>query len=224
MEVINDLRTMDGDSDTALSDEELVTAEKVLAALEEAWLNEKFSPELLQHRTDLVDCMMEQISQMEENLNRLNKTDFRVVVHRMELDRIRYVITSYLRIRLEKIELFTAHILEEDSKRNSDDSYLSPAEFRFATDFLASVESHFRQLALRHMPTNMQNCDKAKMSVKPNISSFVFLRSKQNVSGVVVEGDVENRDEEIDLEEGSQHIMQYKTVQELVKSGQIQLI
>ncbi|KAJ8871778.1 hypothetical protein PR048_028118 [Dryococelus australis] len=210
---------MESDSDVALSDEEPITAEKVLEALEEAWLNEKFSPELLQHRTDLVDCMMEQIAQMEENLNRLNRNDFRVVVHRMELDRIRYVITSYLRIRLEKIELYTAHILEEDNKRSSDDSYLSPAEFRFATDFLASLEGNFRQLALRHMPTNMQNFDKAKMLVRPNIASFVFLRSKQDVGGVVVEGDVENRDEEIDLEEGSQHIMQYKTVQELVKSG-----
>lgn len=89
---------MESNDDVALSDEEPITAQKVLQTLQEVWLNEKFSPELLQHQSDLVDCMLDQIQQMEENLRKLKKNDFRVVIHRMELDRIRYIVTDYLRI------------------------------------------------------------------------------------------------------------------------------
>ena len=52
------------------SDEDEITAEKALQGLEDAWLNEKFAPELLPHRMELVDCMMEQIMHMENNLKR----------------------------------------------------------------------------------------------------------------------------------------------------------
>uniref|UniRef100_A0A1B6LT31 GINS complex subunit 4 n=1 Tax=Graphocephala atropunctata TaxID=36148 RepID=A0A1B6LT31_9HEMI len=92
--------------DETLSDEEMMTAAGVLKSLEEAWLNEKLSPEILPHKTEQVDCMMEQIHHMEENLKKLDKNDFRVGLHKLELDRIRYLITSYLRTRINKIEMF----------------------------------------------------------------------------------------------------------------------
>lgn len=210
--------------DVALSDEEPITAQKVLRTLQEVWLNEKFSPELLQHQSDLVDCMLDQIQQMEENLRKLKKNDFRVVIHRMELDRIRYMVTDYLRIRLNKIEQYAIHILEQETSRNPEDAYLSPPEHKFAREYLAHMEDHFRLIALRHMPSNVQDFDKTKMAVIPNISSHIFLRAKQNISGVVIEGDSENRDEEVDLEENSQHIMQYKPIADYLKTGAVQLI
>lgn len=53
-------------------EEEELTAQSVLLAIEEAWLNEKFAPEILPHRSDLVDCMLQQITHMEENMKRFN--------------------------------------------------------------------------------------------------------------------------------------------------------
>lgn len=215
---------MESTDDVALSDEEPITAQKVLQTLQEVWLNEKFSPELLQHQSDLVDCMLDQIQQMEENLRKLKKNDFRVVIHRMELDRIRYIITDYLRIRLNKIERFVIHVLEQESSRNIEDAYLSPPELKFAREYLSHMEEHLRLVALRHMPTNVKDFDKAKVAVIPNLSSHVFLRAKQSVTGVVIEGDDENREDEVDLGENSQHIMQYKSVANYLKTGTIQLI
>lgn len=215
---------MENADDVALSDEEPITAQKVLQTLQEVWLNEKFSPELLQHQSDLVDCILDQIQQMEENLHKLKKNDFRVVIHRMELDRIRYIVTDYLRIRLNKIETYVIHVLEQDASRSTEDAFLSPPELKFAKEFLAHMEDHFRLIALRHMPPNVQDFDKAKMVVIPNISSHVFLRAKQSITGVVIEGDIENREEEVDLEENSQHIMQYKPIADYLKTGAVQLI
>ncbi|KAG8228791.1 hypothetical protein J437_LFUL006670 [Ladona fulva] len=216
---------MDVDLELEDSDnEETITAQSVLAKLEEAWMNEKFSPEILPHRTEIVDCMLEQIHQMEENLNKLKKSDFRVVIHRMELDRIRYIITSYLRSRLEKIELYTSHILEMESKRPVEERYLSPAEYKFAQEHQSHLENHFETVVLRHMPYNIRTLDKATMSVAPNLFSQVFLRANKTVNGVIVETGVEGAEEEVELDGNSQHIIQYKAIAELVKSGSVQLI
>ena len=42
-------------------DEEEMSSAEVLAKLEEAWRNEKFAPNLLEAKTDLVDCIVEQV-------------------------------------------------------------------------------------------------------------------------------------------------------------------
>ena len=52
----------------------------------QAWLNEKFSPELLENRSDIVDCMLDQIHEMEENIRRAKKGDFKVSIHKMEVN------------------------------------------------------------------------------------------------------------------------------------------
>ena len=51
----------------------------------QALLNEKFCPELLEHKMDIVECMMEQLEQMEENISRARTGDFKVSIHRMEV-------------------------------------------------------------------------------------------------------------------------------------------
>lgn len=92
-----------------------------METLETAWLNEKFSPEILPHQIEIVECMLEQVQHMENNMSKLQKNDFRLLAHRMELERIRFVISSYLRLRLEKIELYTQHILKQESEKSAEE-------------------------------------------------------------------------------------------------------
>ncbi|XP_032663391.1 DNA replication complex GINS protein SLD5 [Odontomachus brunneus] len=198
-----------------------LTAQDALQAIENAWMNEKFAPEILPHQSNLVDCMLQQIAHMEKNIKRLDRSDLRALVHRMEVDRIRYVISSYLRTRLEKIERYTLHILSEEADRSEDECYLTPSELRFAREFLAGMETLFKTVALQHMPPNFQRFEVNKFTVKPNMQAHVFLRANQRVTGIVLPGAL---NEEIDFEAGSQHIIQYGVVAHLVKSGVVQLI
>ncbi|KZC11098.1 PREDICTED: DNA replication complex GINS protein SLD5 [Dufourea novaeangliae] len=200
---------------------EELTAQSALLAIEEAWLNEKFAPEILPHQADLVDCMLQQITHMEENMKRLDKGDLRLMIHRMELDRIKFVISSYLRARLEKIEKHAIHILSQEANRSPEECYLTTAELHFAKEFLASIETLFRTLALQHMPGNFQTFEVNRLTVKPNMQAYVFLRANQRIDGIVLPGLM---DEEIDFVSGSQHIIQYSAVADLVKSGAVQLI
>lgn len=60
--------------------------------------------------------------------------------------------------------------------------------------------------------------------VKPNIHSFVFLKSKGRVEGIVID-DGKNEDGDlVDLDCGSQIIISYKSVANLVKKGDVHLI
>ncbi|XP_040850097.1 DNA replication complex GINS protein SLD5 [Ochotona curzoniae] len=208
------------------SDEVILTPAELIERLEQAWLNEKFAPELLDSKCEIVDCMMEQLDHMESNLRRAPKGDLKVAIHRMELERIRFVLSSYLRCRLMKIEKFFPHILEkEQSRPEGQPSSLSLEELVFAKEYMASTESYLKNVALKHMPPNLQKVDLLRAVPKPDLNSYVFLRVKERQENILVEPESdEQRDYVIDLEEGSQHLIRYKTIAPLVASGAVQLI
>ncbi|GBP06272.1 DNA replication complex GINS protein SLD5 [Eumeta japonica] len=121
---------------------------------------------------------MGQVAHMEENIKDLDKNDFRYVIHKMELERIRYIMAGYLRCRLQKIETFSKYILDEESKRKQDEKRLSPEEIKFAQEYIECTEEYFHQVALQYMP-NMQRSDTDQRVVRPNLMSHVFIR--QNI-------------------------------------------
>ncbi|CAL1530968.1 unnamed protein product [Lymnaea stagnalis] len=224
---VDDLLTGSGlTNDEEEEEEEAMTAPEVLQKLEEAWLNEKFAPDLLPVKSNLVECMLAQIDAMESNIANAKKGDFRINVHRMEIDRIRYVISSYLRQRIAKIESFTAHILQDEEKRRDTDApLLSDAELEFAKAYHNSVMAHLKNTALDHMPPNVASMNVQETAVLPNLDSYVFLKVNDRTENVLVEEETVDVGEEImDFEKGDQHIMRYKPVASLIESGAVSLI
>lgn len=55
--------------------------------MEESWQNEKFAPELLPYRTEIVEILLGQINYMGNKLEEIDSTDVKKDVHQMELDR-----------------------------------------------------------------------------------------------------------------------------------------
>lgn len=220
-----ELELMGQDSDGS-SEEVVLTPAELIEKLEQAWLNEKFAPELLESKSEIVECVIEQLEHMEENLRRAKREDLKVSIHRMEMERIRYVLSSYLRSRLMKIEKYFPHILEkEKTSHEGDPSSLSPEEFAFAKEYMANTETYLKNVALKHMPPNLQKVDLLRSVPKPDLDSYVFLRVKERQENILVEPESdEQRDYVIDLEEGSQHLIRYKTIAPLVASGAVQLI
>ncbi|XP_063546181.1 DNA replication complex GINS protein SLD5 [Cydia strobilella] len=216
---------MDLNDDIELSEDEEITVETVLKTVQCAWQNERLAPEILPHRNDMVECMLGQVQHMERNINKLPKTDLRASIHKMELSRIKFVICNYLKTRLHKIEKFCIPIVNEERQRiESGTNYLTPAEFKYAQEYLMSMENHLKKVVLNKVPGNMQALELSKLAVYPNLHSHVFLKANDTVTGVVLEDQPGDQDEEIDLEDGSQHILQYKPIAELVKNGKVQLV
>ena len=167
----------------------------------------------------MLDLMLGQIEHMEENISQLDKNDFRYIAHRIELERIKYIVTSYLRCRIKKVETFTRALLEEDNQRPADKRRMSTEERQYAEAHMALIRKHFHQIAIQHMPANLQE-ESAREVVTPNLMSHIFLRANESVPSVVVG----MNDEEVDLEAGSLHIMPYKLASDLLLDGKVQLI
>ena len=66
---------------------------QVLQRLQGAWINEKFSPELLEPQIDIVDCLMEQIVSMEDHLLSVEKGSFAIALHKMEIQRVKFLVS-----------------------------------------------------------------------------------------------------------------------------------
>lgn len=214
---------MDDSNLSALDDDEgVVTAAEVYRQLEQAWMNEKLSPELLPAMSEIVECMMEQVREMEENIRRVKKGDFVASLHQLEVERMRYLLASYLRTRLAKIEKFVFDLLAEEDGRGADEpSRLSTEELAYAREYCKNVESLMGSLALQHMPSNLQTLNKEKVAVRPNMDSYVFLKVRRRCEGVLVD---EEDEEAADLEEGSQHLMRYRPIAALIANNSISLI
>lgn len=180
-------------------------------------MNEKHSPDILPYQEEMVDLMLGQLSHMEKNLQAVDSNNFLRLTHRMELERIRFVISSYLRCRLQKIEDFTQHIIGEEKNRPAENKRLSQSEMKFAEEYFESIESHFQQLVLRHIPPNQDDIN--KRIIRPNLMSNVFLKVLKPC-GVVVT----TNDEEVNLSENSQHMLPYQLISDLVIKGDVQLI
>ncbi|KAE9590701.1 putative GINS complex subunit Sld5, GINS subunit, domain A protein [Lupinus albus] len=89
--------------------------------LKRAWRNEKSAPEILRFESDLINRVTEQIQLMEETVEE-NSTDdadpLSLSLYQMDLDRTLFLLRSYLRVRIQKIEKYMFHIRKTEELWN----------------------------------------------------------------------------------------------------------
>ena len=116
--------------------------------------NEKMAPELLPFQFSLVESMLRLISSREQMIeqNRQGDVDdrFNLNIYRMELERVKFVMKSYLRVRLAKIERNLVYIIEKDRSE-----LLSEAEKLFAFNILEARKTHFQQSFFEKVPREL---------------------------------------------------------------------
>jgi len=214
-------------NDEEENDEVELSPLEALEQLEVAWRNELLAPELLSSRGDLVDSVLDQIREMDESAKKAEKGSLDLPLKKMEVDRIRFVVTSYLRCRLQKIEKYVFHVVSDDEKRKRDgfEVKMSPEESRFASEYRTHLEEYFQAVALQKMPANAQKLDREKIVSRPNSDHYVFVRMRRKVPDVMIPNVADaTREMEVDLEDDSQHIMPYKIAAPLVQNGSAYLL
>ena len=132
----------------------------------------------------------------------------------MELQRIKFMVNSYLRIRLEKIQ---KNIFYYANQHEDNPGRLTSKEYEFARDFHQNLREHFETLALRHVPGDWQS-DKA--ITKPSLGSAVFVSVKEEVGEVEVDAEGERAD----LSRDSQYMLQYSAVSHLLQEDRVKLL
>lgn len=154
--------------------------------LKRAWRNEKAAPEILHFESGLVQRAREQIQLLEETLDEFTENsydDLVVSLYQMDLDRALFLLRSYLRIRLQKIEKYMVHI----SKTNLW-NHLSEQEQRFAKRCIEIMEKHLEQSVLSRLPYGYQSMlrqsissEEDDMVPEPQLDTFVFCKTKSDV-------------------------------------------
>ncbi|KAG5192908.1 hypothetical protein JKP88DRAFT_260809 [Tribonema minus] len=101
--------------------------------LQNAWVGEVCAPELLVYRDEIIDKMLEQLTSVQAILDDYKSSGpdemYTASLYQMELNRIRFGVTKYLRTRVHKIERDVFYILSNtkemlSSGRLSDHSRL----------------------------------------------------------------------------------------------------
>lgn len=136
----------------------------------------------------------------------------------MEICRIRFIISSYLRKRLEKIEEFAIQLLDEEAKGGN--SVMTSEESLYASEYLSHMQTLFTTVTLQHLPQKFSELKLQEIASQPNLDKHVFVKANKDIKGIFVS----EHDEEVDFDEDSQHIIKYSAIAQFVKNRNVQLV
>lgn len=189
------------------------------------WIDERCAPEVLPFETALLDRLMSKVHRQIENIEKESmevmdsKQNFRLILIQTELERVKYLIRSYLRTRLYKIDKHALFILGKAEYRQR----LSADELTYCRRHQAILTAHYRASFLSSLPENLQRLDDTAgglpMIEEPNLDSAVFCRVKRKCEKLI-----RIDDETLTLEKGSIYIIRYSSIRDLLEDGTVELI
>ncbi|KAI9668450.1 MAG: GINS complex subunit [Alyxoria varia] len=166
--------------------EETQEAQRDLQDLTRAWTNERLAPELLNWPENLMGRVMRrvrgQIAAIEETTASMNSgTNFTLIVQQTELERFKFLIRSFLRCRIAKIDAHTPYYLSltQSSQTNSTTALLSPQEQNYAHTHTTLQHRHYSSSFLSAFPAKLQRLDDrtgTSMVGEPDADKAVFVR------------------------------------------------
>ncbi|KAH9891473.1 GINS complex, Sld5 component [Xylariomycetidae sp. FL2044] len=198
-----------------------------LQALTRAWVAERSAPELLQWPSDglferINNRIKDQIEKVEEMTGDMDpKTNFALIVIQTELERFKFLVRSYLRARISKIDKHTLHYLSTPSLQ----SRLSETELAYATRHQALLHNHFLSSFLSSFPPSLQNLNDTAGNISmidtPDLDSAVFIRLLRDTP---VEGKGTDSDGSTDGTTSDIVILRWSDAKPLLDSGAAEVI
>ncbi|KAF2310297.1 hypothetical protein GH714_007623 [Hevea brasiliensis] len=168
------MATGSGEESTSaiMDDYETLISTTDVELLKRAWRNEKAAPEILQYESSLVQRIKEQIELAEQNVEMFEADSIdplTVSLYQMDLDRTQFLLRSYLRVRLQKIEEYLFHILKTDEYLNR----LSKQEQMFARRCTDDLGNHLDETVLSKLPDNYQSILKQSITSEEDDMDFL---------------------------------------------------
>ncbi|KAJ5078762.1 sld5 protein [Anaeramoeba ignava] len=187
--------------------------------LEKAWINEKNSPEIFPFNETLVNETQNQLNKQESFIfqqQSQNQTPtFILNLYETEIERIKFLLRSYLRIRLRKIEKFSSNIINDSQIQ----SLLSEKEFQFVQKFHNLIINHLDESFLSKLKRK-KNFFQNKID-QPDFEEFVACQVLEDIENV----QFEDQDlEDDDLKEGKLFIIKYKNIRSFVLEDKMKLL
>ncbi|KAH8170219.1 GINS complex protein [Sarocladium implicatum] len=209
------------------SSRQLCLETRDLQALTRLWVAERSAPELLQWPQDglferVNDRIKAQIETVETMTGDMDpKTNFALIVIQTELERFKFLVRSFLRARIAKIDKHALHYLSSADLR----SRLSSTELAYATRHQALLHNHYLSSFLGSLPQGLQNLNDTAGNVSmidaPEMETAVFVRMLKDKD---VFGRGTDADNTLPSSVGDVLIMRWSSAKELVDDGIAELV
>ncbi|KAF8433919.1 hypothetical protein L210DRAFT_3613993 [Boletus edulis BED1] len=191
------------------------------------WMNERHAPDVLPFAEDVLSGLLDHIRRQSETVQLLRsdpssseEEHFRTMLAQTEVERVKFVVRSYLRTRLFKIEKFARYIMTNPEVQQR----LSENEVDHARRFAKLTDQHFYVSVLQGLPDNQQTLDDKTpflppMIAEPDKSHAVFVHARQRCPPVrLLDGST------LTMQKGHVSLTPYSVVEQLVMRGEVELV
>ncbi|KAF2271681.1 GINS complex, Sld5 component [Westerdykella ornata] len=198
-----------------------------LQELTRAWVAERCAPEILEWPENLMGRVLgrirKQIELVEEQTGDMDaKTNFKLIIVQTELERFKFLVRSFLRARIKKIDAHPHHLL---SLLPTNPRLLSPSEQQYLTAHQSLLSAHYAASFLSQFPAPLQKLDDTTGGVsmidRPDTQSAVFARALRDCE-VWSEGGGEGA--RVRMRRGDVWVVRWGGVRAAVERGDVELI
>ncbi|KAI0919717.1 hypothetical protein AcV5_001703 [Taiwanofungus camphoratus] len=143
------------------------------------WMNERHSPDILPGQEMLLGRILDHVRKQSDDVQLLRADPdssedehFRIMLVQTEIERVKFVVRSYIRTRLHKIEKYARWISATPEVHEK----LSKAELDYARRYARLVEYHFTQSVLQSLPPEQRSLEDNMVFMPPMIPEPDKLR------------------------------------------------
>ncbi|WVF67556.1 hypothetical protein IAT40_002313 [Kwoniella sp. CBS 6097] len=186
------------------------------------WVRERGTPELMPWEGDLMDSVFDKLEQQAKMVHTLRsdpqtseEEHFKLMLVQTEVERVKYLVRSYVRTRLHKVEKHSHYITLTPSVHR----LLSGAELSHAQRYTELLHTHFQHSVLDSLPEWLRGMDDTygdglSMVSKPNRNTPVLIYCRKDCGEITLEGG-----ERAALARGTTHLVKYRMVDRWIQLG-----
>jgi GINS complex subunit 4 len=188
--------------------------------------NEKVAPELLPFETELVSkiesSLREQQNAMATNESVKSTLPIIKASYQLDIDRTLYMLTSYYRTRIFKLQknVFDYHELISQRDPSIDDLF-SAEELSFIVEYYDNKRKNLEKSCEAVGP--LKESELVDSGDSKHLQHFVYMKVLENIGSYNIASENEERQQAVDLTENAEYLINYDYIKRFVKEKKIQL-
>ncbi|KAJ7086486.1 hypothetical protein B0H15DRAFT_844927 [Mycena belliarum] len=201
--------------------------ETPLEKLTRHWMNERHAPDILPAQDRLLSSLLDHIRRQSDTIQLLRgdpssseEDHIRIMLAQTEVERVKFIVRSYVRTRLFKIENYARYIIANEVVQRR----ITAAERDYASRHAHLIDRHFYSSVLQSLPESQAGLDDVPsfimppMITEPETTRAVFAHARKDTIARTPEGKT------VDLAQGSLTLLSFAAVADLVASGDVELV
>ena len=189
------------------------------------WLNEKLSEQILEYREAELQEILLEIERVDKKIEELNEDPQKeemALIQELELDRLKFMLKDYLRIRLKKIEKFIFFLVAENKI-----NILSNEEIKFAMAYFKERKEYCNTKLLNRVGKESFNWFGKQLNkefvVMPNENSYCFIKSIDNFE-TTIKNPIDMQNENFFLSRNEVALVREKEIEKFLAENRVKLI